>query len=125
MARDGYIEAKNARSKAVARVLASEVALADVETLDYPTELKEVHRSDRQRNLEAAQAELIAAESALAVFNPDKKASADLRSHFDFQMHVHLSLNTDMHVAMKQRCLADSIGSPELIRRALAKYLKG
>ena len=125
MAREGYTEAKHRRAQAAAQVLACETAVSDVEMLKCIPELKELHRSDKQRNLETAQAELAAAETALEAFAV-KKASASMQpdSGFRVRLHLHLSLTAEMHLAMENRCQADGIGAPELVRQALASYLK-
>jgi hypothetical protein len=116
------MEAKHARTQAAAEVLACENALANVQFLPgYELATKELHRKDRQANLDKAIAELATAEEKLATFNV--KATVGERTYFDTRIQLCLLMSDAMHDAFVARKKADNISAAELTRRALAVYL--
>ena len=122
MARQGYLEAKRDAARAAANVQACEVSLNEVDSLPYITVLKDIHRKDRQRNLEDAKAESARADAVLASF--DIKSSVGTRVYFDTRIQLCVLMSDDLRDAFVARRQADNISAAELTRRALAAYLK-
>ena len=122
MARPGYKEARAAVDKALLNRNQMRIELDNIEALELPESLKIARRGDWQRGLDQAEIELTVAEAAFAKFT-DKPPSAP-RSYFDMQINVALSLTSGMYMSALQRQQKEGIRMPELVRRALAVYLK-
>ena len=120
MARPGYIEAKNARNKALDHLTDIKARLVAVDSMDVSEGLKEVHRKDAQIALEQGQQAFNDAESTFAAFERPKPAE---RQYFEDMVGICLSTTKAMSTAIRQRCEQDHISKTELIRRALQAYL--
>lgn len=120
MAREGYKEAKRAIEKARERLRECIIKLDEVEVSGWSDQLKALHRSDWQREIASAKAELLAAEETLAAL--DVKAPKIERKYFTTEMKVHLSLTDGMYAFLNNQRTQNSISFAEVIRRALTVY---
>ena len=118
----GHKEARATLYKAIANRDQMRLELDNIDALDIPESTKIARRGDWQRGLDQAEIDLAAAQAAVDVFKV--KPLAPHRDYFDVQFNVAVSLTNKMHGQACARMETEGIRFPELIRRALAVYLK-
>jgi hypothetical protein len=129
MARPGYLKARGIRDREYEWLEKAEERLAGVDLLQdsegrpYSDALKEIHRRDATKAVEAHKEALARAQAAFDLAYPKLLARPKIRTkHFDVVLSIQLSLSKEMFAAIDQECAQKNIRKTDVLRNALEMY---
>ena len=129
MAREGYTETKKGIVEKRLDVAEAQERLTAAEAMSEDTDgarhIKNVHVTAAREAYDRHKAELDRLEATWQTFaKVEPRQKRGPRRYFASTRSVMLSATQEMHDAIDAHCEAERISIPELIRRALASYLK-